>query len=75
MKEQYTRCMECQHCKIQGKSVFCRHQNQRYIHEYFRNKRMTKMPAFLGFTYKGFPIKKSPAWCPFKMKEGEKNDG
>lgn len=71
MKEQHIRCMECQHVRKYRKEVFCRHPNQKYIHEYFRNKRMKKMPAFLGFEYKKFPVMGSPAWCPFKMKEGE----
>lgn len=66
MKTDCTKCYECEHCKRLGKKVFCGHPNTAYIDEYFRSRRMTKMPGFLGFSYKGFPVKTSPAWCPLK---------
>ena len=63
------KCKDCQHCKIHGKNVWCYHPNDDYIYEWFKTHKIKKSQGFLGYTYKGFPVKKSPAWCPFKAKQ------
>ena len=40
------KCKECKHCLIRGKEVFCKHPDQSYIFNYFREKKMSKYPGF-----------------------------
>lgn len=72
------RCEDCpykQELRSYGnrtKNVYCNHPNRKYIEEYFREHRISKYPTFLGYVNtKGvFPVKKSPKWCPLKIKGG-----
>ena len=49
------KCSGCQHCSglrpigNTRTSFTCSHPDQGYINNYFREKRMQKMPGFLGF--------------------------
>ena len=73
------RCEDCPHKQVLGrygnktKEVFCNHPNGKYIDAYFKQHNISKYPSFLGYiNAKGdFPVKKSPKWCPLKMKGGE----
>ncbi|MCX4300521.1 MAG: hypothetical protein OSJ73_26590, partial [Lachnospiraceae bacterium] len=52
--------------------------NQGYIQDYFREKRMNKMPGFLGYGARyseAVPIKTAPAWCPEKRAAKQKRNG
>ena len=78
MNKEKIRCKDCEYCKCIGGlratrgEFFCEHPDYEYIDEYFRRKRMAKMPRFLGFGKpysKEVPIKTSPAWCPLKREE------
>lgn len=71
-------CRTCVHCdchQTRGSyrySFWCKHPNQKYIHNYFKEKRMVKMAGFLGFgksiAENVLPIKTAPAWCPYKRR-------
>lgn len=75
------RCKDCEYCKVIGygsiatrNSCFCEHPDYAYISNYFDEHRMSKMPAFLGFTKpysKEVPVKTSPKWCPLKKEATE----
>ncbi len=75
------RCKDCEYCEEFRKagntrSEFrCNHPDQRYIATYFKEKRISKMPGFLGFGKSHsseVSVKTSPAWCPKKsLKEKE----
>lgn len=76
------KCSGCQHCSglrpigNTRTSFTCRHPDQGYINNYFREKRMQKMPGFLGFGARysdAVPVKTAPAWCP--KKKIQKNIG
>ena len=59
-------------------SFTCSHPDQRYIQDYFREKRMNKMPGFLGYGARyseAVPIKTAPAWCPEKRAAKQKRNG
>lgn len=80
-EKEVIKCSGCQHCSGLRRfgnirtSFTCAHPDQDYIHDYFREKRMSKMPGFLGFGARysdAVPIKTAPAWCP-KKKLSEKN--
>ena len=69
------KCSGCQHCSGLRQigntrtSFTCSHPDQGYINNYFREKRMQKMPGFLGFGARysdAVPVKTAPAWCPEK---------
>ena len=60
------KCKDCPYVKNIGNSVYCNHENQMHIIEYFIKNNMLKAPGFLGYCRKGFPIKTSPKWCPLK---------
>ena len=75
------KCSGCQYCSglrpvgNTRTSFTCFHPNQDYIKDYFHEKRMQKMPGFLGFGAKysdAVPIKTAPAWCPEKKAPEEK---
>ena len=75
------KCSSCQYCSglrpvgNTRTSFTCSHPDQGYINDYFREKRMQKMPGFLGFGAKyshAVPIKTAPAWCPKKKAPEEK---
>lgn len=56
-------------------SFSCEHPDHGYILDYFKKRRIQKMPGFLGYgkPFSGeVPIKTSPAWCPKKKQEGGK---
>ena len=70
-----TECENCEFCVkhyTQSSSIhrrqgyYCRHNDQKYINDYFRDKRILKMPGFIGFskTDGSFPVKNTPKWCP-----------
>lgn len=71
-------CKTCIYCKCyQTPNAYryyfwCEHPNQKYIQDYFKKKRMVKSAGFLGFgksiAENTLPIKKAPAWCPYKKK-------
>ena len=74
-QKQTIKCSECNHCSglrcpgSTSTSFTCSHPDQGYIQDYFREKRMNKMPGFLGYGARyseAVPIKTSPAWCPEK---------
>ena len=80
-KKDTIKCSGCQHCsgfRPYGNtrtSFTCSHPDQGYIQDYFREKRISKMPGFLGYEARysdAVPIKTAPAWCP-KKKQSEKN--
>lgn len=69
------KCSGCQHCSglrpigNTRTSFTCSHPDQGYINNYFREKRVQKMPGFLGFGVRysdAVPVKTAPAWCPEK---------
>ena len=71
-------CDKCTYCKgrwhdtRQGFS--CDHPNQMHIIEWFRVKKIHKMPGFIGFGAKFSRVptnKTTPKWCPKLLKEGE----
>ena len=74
-KKEIIKCSGCQHCSglrpigNTRTSFTCSHPDQGYINNYFREKRMQKMPGFLGFGARysdAVPVKTAPAWCPKK---------
>ncbi len=74
-KKEIIKCSGCQHCSglrpigNTRTSFTCSHPDQGYINNYFREKRMQKMPGFLGFGARysdAVPVKTAPAWCPEK---------
>ena len=80
-KKNTIKCSGCQHCSglrpvgNTRTSFTCSHPDHGYINDYFREKRMQKMPGFLGFGARysdAVPIKTAPAWCPEKKASEEK---
>ncbi len=80
-KKASIRCSGCRHCNgfrpfgNTRTSFTCAHPDQNYIHDYFIQKGMHKMPGFLGFGARysdAVPIKTAPAWCPEKKTSAEK---
>lgn len=77
MSKQIIRCLDCEFCEEYRKlgntrrEFFCRHSDQKYIHDYFEEHRMKSMAGFLGFGKMEVPLKTSPAWCPRKKVRGE----
>lgn len=74
------KCSDCQHCSSFRRfgntraSFTCSHPDHGYILNYFHEKRMHKMPGFLGYGTKysdAVPIKTAPAWCPEKRASKE----
>lgn len=74
-KKQSIKCSECDYCSGLRRfgntrtSFTCSHPDHGYIRNYFNEKRMSKMPGFLGYgaSYSDVvPIKTAPAWCPKK---------
>lgn len=71
------KCKECKYChelkvyRNTRSEYFCEHPNQKYINDYFEEKRMVKAPAFLAYGKSGeqVPVKTSPKWCPRKKGE------
>ena len=81
-KRQFVKCSECGYCsglRPYGNTrtgFTCSHPDQGYIQDYFREKRMLKMPGFLGYGARysdAVPVKTAPAWCP--KKKTQKNIG
>ena len=80
-KKEAIKCSGCQHCSglrpvgNTRTSFSCSHPDQGYILDYFREKRIQKMPGFLGYGARysdAVPIKTAPAWCPKKKASEEK---
>lgn len=80
-KKNTIKCSGCQHCSGLRKvgntrtRFTCSHPDQGYIKDYFYEKRMHKMPGFLGFGARysdAVPIKTAPAWCPEKKAPKDK---
>lgn len=75
--------VECETCEFcvkyfthssseRRRSVYhCRHNNHKYIDDYFRDKKILKMAGCIGFSKKdgSFPVKNTPKWCPKKAVE------
>lgn len=59
-------CKDCPNVKKLGNCVYCNHEDQSYIIDYFIKHNMVKSFGFLGYCRKAFPVKTSPKWCPFK---------
>lgn len=74
MSKQIIRCLDCEFCEGYRKlgntrrEFFCKHLDQKYIHDYFEEHRMKSMAGFLGFGKMEVPLKASPVWCPRKKK-------
>lgn len=71
-------CDKCEYCTgyrcDTRKAFHCKHPNQDYIIKYFEEKRIKKMPAFIGFGEKFTDVPKNkttPKWC---LKAGGKNE-
>lgn len=69
-------CDTCNYCSYTLHSVrkgfFCNHPEQDYILNYFREKSIQKMPAFIGFGERFSDVpgnKTTPKWCPKKRAE------
>ena len=72
---------ECENCEFCVKrfthatiekrrmAYHCRHNDQKYIEDFFRDKKILKMPGFIGFSKPdgSFPVKNTPKWCPKKV--------
>lgn len=80
-KKNIIKCSGCQHCSGLRKvgntrtRFTCSHPDQGYIQNYFHEKRMQKMPGFLGYGARysdAVSIKTAPAWCPEKKSPEEK---
>lgn len=74
-KKQSVKCSECDYCsgfrplRNTRTEFTCIHPDQDYIKNYFHEKRIQKMPGFIGFGARysdAVPIKTAPAWCPEK---------
>ena len=80
-KKQSVKCSECGYCSgFRPQSVTntlgntrteftCIHPDQDYTKNYFHEKRLQKMPGFIGFGARysdAVLIKTAPAWCPEK---------
>lgn len=83
-KEPSVKCLECGYCSGLRRcgntrtGFICSHPDQGYIQDYFREKRMNKMPSFLGYGARyseAVPIKTAPAWCPEKRAAKQKRNG
>ncbi len=83
-QKQTIKCSECNHYSglrrpgNTSTNFTCSHPDQRYIQNYFREKRMNKMPGFLGYGARyseAVPIKTAPAWCPEKRVAKQKRNG
>lgn len=66
-------CDKCEYCNgylLDTRREFhCKHPNQEYIINYFREKKIKKMEGFIGYSEKfsDVPINKTtPKWCPKK---------
>ena len=64
-------CDNCEHCSSYlnstRRSFHCKHPDQEYIHTYFREHKISKMPSFIGFgeNFQKVPKnKRTPKWCP-----------
>ena len=80
-KKENIKCSGCRHCSGLRRvgntrtSFTCSHPDQDYIQNYFTQKRMQKMPGFLGYGARysdAVPVKTAPAWCPEKKAPKEK---
>ena len=83
-KKENIKCSGCRHCSGLRRvgntrtSFTCSHPDQDYIQNYFTEKRMQKMPGFLGYGARyseAVPIKTAPAWCPEKRAAKQKQNG
>lgn len=70
-----TECETCEFCvkhfthssaENRRRVYHCRHIDQKYIENYFREKGILKMPGCIGFSKPdgSFPVKNTPKWCP-----------
>lgn len=66
-------CYECDFCKDNRRAgntrgaYYCKHPNQSYIIDFFKQHKINKMPGFIGFgqKYENYPSNKTtPKWCP-----------
>lgn len=74
-------CVTCEYCEgYLGKtrrSFHCKHPNQKYIIDYFNNKKIKSMPAFIGYgeNFSRIPKNKiTPRWCPKKCSNDEEHN-
>lgn len=83
-QKQTIKCSECGYCSGlrpvgNTRTEFtCTHPDRDYLKNYFHEKRINKMLAFIGFgaRYSNVvPIKTAPAWCPKKKALRKMNQG
>ena len=72
-------CDRCQYCRghrhSTRKGFHCEHPDQKHIDNYFKERKIQKMPGFIGFgeNFSDVPVNKTtPKWCP-KLK-GEEHE-
>ena len=72
------KCKDCPHLVMQRKitsaryDCLCKHPNQDYIYEYFKENNIRKYQGFLCYSkpnIKEPTIKTAPKWCPLKESE------
>lgn len=66
-------CDKCRYCKGYMHNTrmgfMCEHPKQKYIDNYFKEKKIKKMPGFIGYGENFSPVPKNkttPKWCPMK---------
>lgn len=83
-QKQTIKCSECGYCSGlrpvgNTRTEFtCTHPDRDYLKNYFHEKRINKMLAFIGFGARYsdvVPIKTAPAWCPKKKALRKMNQG
>ncbi len=42
----------------------CRHENQKFIEDYYKSNKILSMPGHIGYGKGVFPRKTTPKWCP-----------
>lgn len=69
-------CDKCEYClglkHDTRKGFHCKHPNQNHINDYFKEKKIQKMPGFIGFgeNFADVPKNKTtPKWCPKKAEQ------
>ena len=83
-QKQTIKCSECGYCSGfrpvgNTRTEFtCTHPDRDYLKNYFHEKRINKMLAFIGFGARYsdvVPIKTAPSWCPKKKTLRKMNQG
>lgn len=79
MSKEAIRCSECEYCKEAPSgthssrgSFYCKHPNQKFIKNYYKENRISRMVGFIdyGKPYGHAPkLKTAPRWCPLKKED------